>query len=89
MNKSICAYPGCNEPYCAKGYCMGHYQQMRRHGQASSLLSQKASLLKRVKLCSFSDCDRRRYHRQRFCKAHYAQKRKGQKLRLIRSYHLQ
>ena len=85
MTNRTCTYPDCDEPYCAKGYCMGHYKQMSRYGHPTGVLSKKRSRFK-ILFCAFPGCGRWCYGRLKLCKAHYAQKRKGQKLHQVRPY---
>jgi hypothetical protein len=37
----ICAYDGCDLPVCARGYCSGHYQQLRKTGRVYQTLKWK------------------------------------------------
>lgn len=64
---SKCAYPGCEEPYCAKGLCNTHYSARTRNGDA--IYPPRVELKKNQK-CIVDGCNDRRKGKG-FCGKHY------------------
>jgi hypothetical protein len=60
-----CAVDGCERDAKTRGWCHGHYQQWRRHGDESALKP-----LRSTGPCEVDGCDRQRYARG-YCNTHY------------------
>ncbi len=80
-----CSFSGCDGEYCAKGLCMAHYQQTRRGSGLHPVRRRRK--VHRHNHCSFANCARPRYGRQKFCKAHYQQVHRGYSFGPVRQYH--
>ena len=70
----ICAYDGCDKPHKARGFCSGHYWQLRKRGCEGKLTALK-QWNRRGTLCLFGGCDKRHYANG-LCVGHYGQFRK-------------
>jgi hypothetical protein len=60
--RTTCAFPGCNAPHHAKGYCKSHYSRARRRGKARGSGS-------RASRCEIAGCSRPAV-RSRRCAVH-------------------
>lgn len=60
-----CAVAGCDHAAKSRGWCHGHYQRWRAHGDVQASVP-----LRRAGTCEVRDCDRKRYARG-LCNTHY------------------
>jgi hypothetical protein len=74
-----CAFPGCDHPVKAIGYCSGHCGQYYRLG-----VERMRPLGRVERLCSFPGCTEK-HAAGGLCKPHWAQQRRGTALREVRA----
>jgi hypothetical protein len=58
-----CAFEGCSDPPCAKGYCRKHYYRLWRYGDPA--INHRPG----GRVCSIEGCERP-YHANGYCAAH-------------------
>ena len=73
MNQRTCAAEGCGRNHYCRGYCVGHYQQVRR-GRAITPIRERRR--KEPQHCSVSGCSRSSRARG-MCDTHYKQQARG------------
>ena len=66
-----CDFPGCSRPHHAKGWCMGHYQQLQKGRTLTPIVSVGIG-----GTCTFPDCYRP-HHANGLCHAHSVQHYRG------------
>lgn len=69
----MCTFPDCHKPHMALGYCQGHYKQLKRGIELTTL---NMSAYPPGTLCSAEECDRRVSARG-YCTGHYQRHVKG------------
>lgn len=80
QHKSLCKYPGCDNQIKSRGYCNGHYQQMRS-GRALTPLAAKHR--RYGPLCSVHGCGYA-HSAKGLCDGHYQQMRAGKPISPLR-----
>lgn len=75
----LCTFEGCGRPHIAKGYCWGHYKQLRSGKPLAPLTGRRSS----GRTCTFEECDRP-VSTGDHCHAHNQQLRRGEHLRPLR-----
>lgn len=68
----VCSVEGCNEKYCAKGFCRKHYKRFLREQERNKKPK------KEEKKCSIEGCDKP-HSCKGLCSYHYKRKRDGAK----------
>ena len=69
-----CKFTNCNRKFHAKGYCRGHYDQLRAGKRLTPIRRKKYN-----DVCTFDGCDKP-HKAKGYCNIHYEQLRKGKKL---------
>ena len=78
-----CTFAGCNREIKSRGYCAGHYQQLKAGKELQPLRHFARRGQYKEYRCSFSGCDREASVGG-LCDGHYQQKRAGKKLEPLR-----